>query len=95
MLKVYEESSFVDSRVNGYPSYTGYKGIQRYPPNFIFIDLDLSSFKDISTLDRALGTTLRTMRLKINGSPTVLWTGNGYHIYQPIDAVILEENTTV
>lgn len=27
----------------------------------------------------------------MNGSPTVLWTGNGYHIYQPIDAIILEE----
>jgi Primase X len=53
--------------------------------------LDLSLFKDIPTLDRALGTTLRTIRLKMNGSPTVLWTGNGYHIYQPIDAVILEE----
>ena len=35
MLKAYEESSFLDSRVNGYPSYTEYKGIQRYPPNFL------------------------------------------------------------
>ena len=91
MLKAYEESSFLDSRVNGYPSYTEYKGIQRYPPNFIFADLDLSLFKDIPTLDRALGATLRTIRLKLNASPTILWTGKGYHIYQPIDAVILEE----
>ena len=91
MLKAYEESSFLDSRVNGYPSYTEYKGIQRYPPNFVFADLDLSLFKDIPALDRVLGTTLRTIRLKMNGSPTVLWTGNGYHIYQPIDGVILEE----
>lgn len=91
MLKAYEESNFVDSRVNGYPSYTEYKGIQRYPPNFLFADLDLSLFKDIQGLERALAATLRTIRLKINGYPTVLWTGNGYHIYQPIDAVILEE----
>ena len=42
MLKEYEESKFVDCRVNAYPSYTEYKGIQRYPPNFIFADLDLS-----------------------------------------------------
>jgi len=48
-------------------------------------------FKDIQGLERALAATLRTIRLKINGYPTVLWTGNGYHIYQPIDAVILEE----
>ena len=91
MLKAYEESNFVDSRVNAYPSYTEYKRIQRYPPNFIFADLDLSSFKDSLTLERALAATLKTTRLKINGSPTVLWTGNGYHIYQPIDAIILEE----
>ena len=91
MLKAYEESNFVDSRVNAYPSYTEYKGIQRYPPNFIFADLDLSSFKDSLTLERALAATLKTIRLKINGSPTVLWRGNGYHIYQPIDAIILEE----
>ncbi len=91
-MKAYEESSFADSRVNAFPSYTEYKGIQRYPPNFIFGDLDLSSFKDILTrLEKALAETLRTIRFKLNGSPTVLWTGNGYHIYQPIDAVILEE----
>ncbi len=91
MLKAYEESNFTDSRVNAYPSYTEYKGIQRYPPNFIFADLDLSSFKDILTLERGLAATLRTIRFKLNGSPTVLWTGNGYHIYQPIDALIFEE----
>ena len=91
MLKAYKESIFADSKVNAYPSYTEFKGIQRYPANFIFADLDLLSFKDPLTLERALVTALRTIRLKINGSPTVLWTGNGYHIYQPMDAIILEE----
>jgi hypothetical protein len=38
-----------------------------------------------------LAETLRFIRFKLNGSPTVVWTGNGYHIYQPIDAVILEQ----
>ena len=27
----------------------------------------------------------------MHGHPTVLWTGNGYHIYQPMDGFILEE----
>ena len=36
------KSNFVDCRVNAYPSFTDYKGIQKYPPNFIFADLDLS-----------------------------------------------------
>jgi hypothetical protein len=91
MVKAYEESNFVDSRVNAYPSFTEYKGIQRYPPNFIFADLDLSTFRNLEALERALQTTLKLIRIKINGTPTVLWTGNGYHIYQPIDALILEE----
>ena len=91
MIRAYKESKFVDCRVNAYPSYTEYKGIQRYPPNFIFADLDSSTFKSKDSLQRALSTTLRIIRFKINGTPTVLWTGNGYHIYQPMDAVILEE----
>lgn len=32
-----------------------------------------------------LQITLSNIREKIVGAPTVLWTGNGYHIYQPID----------
>ncbi len=91
MIRAYGESNFVDCRLNAYPSYTEYKRIQRYPPNFIFTDLDLSSSKDRQALDRALEGTLRTLRFRINGSPTVLWTGNGYQIYQPIEAVILEQ----
>jgi hypothetical protein len=40
----------------------------------------------------ALNATLRNFRDKLAGAnPTVLWSGNGYHIYQPIDAFILEE----
>ena len=91
MLKVYKESNFVDCRVNAYPSYTEYKGIQRYPPNFIFADLDLSLIRTVAALENILSETLRFIRFKLNGSPTVLWTGNGYHIYQPIDALILEQ----
>ena len=40
MIKAFEESDFLDCRVNAYSSYTEYKGINRQAPNFIFIDLD-------------------------------------------------------
>jgi Primase X len=93
MIKTYEESNFVDCRVNAFPSHTEYKGIQRYPPNFIFADLDISTSRNLESLERALQTILKIIRMKINGHPTVLWTGNGYHIYQPIDAIILEQYT--
>src|SRR5580765_8195709 len=67
MLQSYEESNFVDCRVNAYPSYTEYKGIQRYPPNFIFADLDLCTFTELKALERALQTALKIIRMKING----------------------------
>jgi hypothetical protein len=91
MFQAYQQSKFADCRVNAYPSYTEYKGIQRYPPNFIFADLDLSLIRTEQGLEKTLSETLRIIRFKLNGSPTVLWTGNGYHIYQPIDAIILEQ----
>lgn len=91
MMKIYQESNFVDSRVNAYPSYTEYKWIQRYPPNLTFPNLDRSLFISNRSLERALSEALKTIWFKINGFPTVLWTGIGYHIYQPIDASILEQ----
>jgi len=39
-IKFFEESDFIDCRINAFPSFTDYKGIQRYPPDFIFTDLD-------------------------------------------------------
>jgi hypothetical protein len=52
-----------------------------------------NTFKNLDALERSLQPTLKTIRKKINGHPTVLWTGNGYHVYQPIDAIILEQFT--
>ncbi|MDQ3984654.1 MAG: DNA primase noncatalytic subunit PriX [Thermoproteota archaeon] len=92
MIKAFEQSDFLDCRVNAYPSYTEYKGINRQAPNFLFIDLD----KDIVGTARAhrlaLTNTLRNIKEKLSEAyPTVLWSGNGYHIYQPIEAFVLEE----
>ena len=33
-----KQASIVDCRINAYPEHTDYKGIMRYPLNFIFID---------------------------------------------------------
>ena len=44
-------------------------------------------------LEKALKKTLRKIK-NFGGNPTVLWTGNGYHIYQPVDGFILEEYET-
>ena len=56
------------------------------------IDLDLRDLNDSRhKLDRGLNKILRKISTVIRGHPTVLWTGNGYHIYQPTEGFILEE----
>jgi hypothetical protein len=60
----------------------------------LFIDIDLKDFNSKDTLDKAKNKTLRKIEKvlsKDTGNPTVLWTGNGYHIYQPLEGFILEE----
>ena len=78
--KIYEEfkeSNFVDCRINAFHY------IENPIPNFIFIDLD-DIHKNIS-LARILEITLSNIKKRLGGVPTVLQTGNGYHIYQPLD----------
>ena len=56
------DSNFVDCRINAYPSLTEYKGIQRYKPNLLFIDLDKKNdSKFIKSLKLALSNTLKNI----------------------------------
>jgi hypothetical protein len=73
----FEKSKFIDCRISAFPS------IENPVPNFIFIDLD-DIHKNIS-LDKILQITLSNIKKRLGGAHTVLWTGNGYHIYQPIN----------
>lgn len=87
------ESNLIDCRINAYPSYVKWEkyDLIRYPPNFIFIDLDLWNFNhEKRKLDLALKNILKKM-MQYRSIPTVLWTGNGYHIYLPIKAIILDQ----
>lgn len=85
-----QEADFIDCRINAYPEYTEYQGIVRHPPNFVFIDLDLFRFRDSNKrLDNALEYTLNNIH-HLGGKPTVVWSGNGYHIYLPIKAIVLD-----
>jgi hypothetical protein len=47
--------------------------------------LDLSHFRNKEALDRSLNKTLH--------NATVLWSGNGYHLYLPVKAPILEQES--
>jgi Primase X len=98
-LEYFKSSKYEDCRINAYPSFTDYHGINRTPISFLMVDLDLKDFGDESkkgkaVLDRILNKILQKISESIGGNPTVLWTGNGYHIYQPVSGFILEEYET-
>ena len=81
----------MDCRISAYPSYTEYKGINRQAPDFIFIDLDKATFKTEKAHNDVLTTTLENIKQKLGGNTTVLWSGNGYHIYLPVQAFVFEQ----
>jgi hypothetical protein len=96
-LEYFKDSKYEDCRINAYPSFTEYHGINRTPISFLIVDLDLKDFADEKKkepLERALKKTLGKIKESIGGNPTVLWTGNGYHVYQPVSGFILEEYET-
>ena len=90
LYKYFMIAELIDCRINGYPLHYKEERTKLYP-SFIFIDLDLSLCSTckypIRKLDYILTQTLNNIKNEINGNPTVLWTGGGYHIYQPIKIV--------
>lgn len=93
-LARFRQANFLDCRLNAYPNYTEYMGINRQAPNFIMVDFDLEYFKSKEALDKSLKNTIRKIKeifVGVEAEPTVIWTGNGYHIYQPIDSFVLEQ----
>jgi len=92
-LTYFKACNYKDCRINAYPAYTDYSGINLTAPSFMMIDLDLKDSRySQDDLDRILRKTLDKLDDIFYGAhPTILWTGNGYHIYQPIQGFVLEE----
>jgi hypothetical protein len=91
-LARFEQANYLDCRISAYPSREDWAiKLLGQAPNIIFIDLDLSRFISMEALDVALKKTLKNIKVKLdNGYPTIIWSGNGYHIYLPIEAFVLE-----
>ncbi|MGC1134465.1 MAG: hypothetical protein WA941_16675 [Nitrososphaeraceae archaeon] len=97
----FKAANYLDCRISAYPFWrpstlSDFVGIKNaIPPNFIMIDLDLSNFNDevnaATTTNRVLRKTLKRINHLLCVTPTIIWSGNGYHIYIPISAVILED----
>lgn len=88
----YKQANLLYCRINAYPDYTEYRGINRQAPNFLFLDLDRSVFESERAFNTAFNKTVKNLDNTLDTkSPTVLWSGNGYHIYQPLEALPLEQ----
>lgn len=65
IINSFVDSNFVDCKINAYPYYlTEYKWIQRYKPDFIFIDLDRNDFETDKSFKLALSNTLRNIKVR-------------------------------
>ena len=55
------------------------------------IDIDKSRFTKERAYELAVSKTLKNIEAELSSKPTVIWSGNGSHIIQPMEAIILEE----
>jgi hypothetical protein len=90
-LSCYKDSNYLDCRISAYNT----KALQQQTIDMFMIDLDNDGMK---ALDLAKQKTLRkiqdTFDLSKKSEPaTVIWSGNGYHLYIPAESqnVILEQ----
>jgi hypothetical protein len=97
-LAYFKAANYFDCRISAYPYwrpsivsyFTGIKNA--IAPDLIMIDLDRCNFDSDKALELALRKTLKRIKeLLLDLIPTVIWSGNGYHIYIPINAVVLED----
>jgi hypothetical protein len=92
-LSWYKTANFLDCRISAYPYHP--TGKVRQTIDLIMIDLDQSTFKSNAALDRALSKALRNIKETFGiefGEPSIIWSGNGYHIYIPIETrYVLED----
>jgi len=84
-MNCFQEGSWLDSRIAAF-------GIEQTNPDLIFIDLDTENFASLRSFKLALATTLKNIKNKLGGFPTVYWSGRGYHIILPIDCPVNLEN---
>lgn len=93
ILARFEQANFVDCRINAFPNFSNYNGINRQSPNFVMCDLDLMKFRTEKLLLKTLYKTNENIAKDIKGIPTILSTGNGYHVYRPLKLPILESES--
>jgi hypothetical protein len=100
-LAYFKAANYFDCRISAFPYWrpslvSDFVGIRNaIVPNLIMIDLDSDNFDcNEEKLIHSLRKALRKIdELLLGFKPTVTWSGNGYHIYIPINTkVVLSES---
>ena len=103
-LSRFKRANFLDCRISAYPpnadenpsAIARFQGIKTSTPSniIVMIDLDRCNFKTDIAFELALSRTLNSIKEKLGSeiTPTVMWSGRGYHIILPLNSngVILE-----
>jgi Primase X len=95
--ELFEKARWLDCRISAYPpnvtdnssALDRFRGSKTVTPKniIVIIDLDRCNFKTDRALEMALSKTLDNIKQKLEvSSPTVIWSGNGYHIYLVLDS---------
>jgi hypothetical protein len=93
IFESFQKSGFIDCRINAFPHNTQHRidfdVKNKTAPTFIMIDLDSKDFENEQRLVFRQNKIIKKFSDVFNNKtfPTVLHTGNGYHIYQPIQPV--------
>jgi hypothetical protein len=98
----FAQANYLDCRISAYPPNADenssiiqrFTGLENMTPSniVVMVDLDRSNFTTFRGLKIALSRTLGNIKEKLGTSPTVLWSGRGYHVILPLNSngVILE-----
>jgi Primase X len=94
-LARFKQANHLDCRISAYPFREDW-AYSLLGPYFIFINLDLEHFRSLLGLNRASDRTLRNIKTAFRDDtliPSKIWSGNGYHIYLPVQAFVPESET--
>jgi len=80
-----------DRRINAYPSFTKYDGINR-TPTFLMIDIDQKDFASKDKFDRALNRILKKIKTSIHTWPSYRAMDWQWLSYLPIYGRFYPEN---
>jgi hypothetical protein len=94
-MMFYKAALYEDCYLNAYTNYDvmiergELSPTYRPLPRHVVIDIDRTSFQTDEELETAIKETLANIHESITGlsgrEPTVIWSGNGYHVHIPLD----------